>query len=139
MTTVYDVEAEPLIKKVAERIAEDPHFTPPEWAKWSKTGVHTERIPDNSNWWSIRVASILRKIYIHNPIGTERLRAMYGGVRDRQSKPNRARKGSGSIVRTALQQLEAAGLVVTIKGKGRLVTAKGQSFLDNTAHEIKKK
>ena len=136
MTTVYDVEAEPLIKKVAERIAEDSHFVPPEWAKWVKTGVHRERPPDNRNWWNIRVAAILRKIYLHSPIGIGRLRAMFGGSRDRRSKPNSARKGSGSIVRKALQQLEAAGLVTTVKGKGRIITAKGQSFLDNTAHEI---
>ena len=139
MTTVFDVEADSLIKKVAERIADDSHFTPPEWAKWVKTGVHKERIPENPNWWSIRVAAILRKIYIHSPIGTERLRSMFGGSRDRRVKPYKARKGSGSIVRKALQQLESAGLVTAIKGKGRQITAKGQSFLDNTAHEIAQK
>jgi small subunit ribosomal protein S19e len=138
MTTVYDVEAEPLIKKLAERMAEDAQFSPPEWAKWVKTGVHRERLPDNPNWWSIRVAAILRKIYLHSPIGTERLRTMFGGARDRRSKPNKARKGSGSIVRKALQQLEAAGLVTTIKGKGRVITPKGQAFLDNTAHTLEK-
>lgn len=136
MTTVYDVEAEPLIKKIAERITEDSQFTPPEWAKWVKTGVHKERLPDNPDWWSIRVAAILRKIYLQSPIGTERLRNMFGGARDRQTKPNKARKGSGSIVRKALQQLETAGLVTTIKGKGRVITPKGQAFLDNTAHEV---
>ena len=77
MTTVYDVEAEPLIKKIAERMAEDSQFSPPEGAKWVKTGVHRERLPDNPYWWSIRVAAILRKIYLHSPIGTERLRTMF--------------------------------------------------------------
>jgi len=139
MTTVFDVEADPLIKKIAERIAADSHFSPPEWAKWVKTGVHKERRPENPNWWSIRVAAILRKIYIHNSIGTERLRSMFGGGRDRKVKPYKARKGSGSIIRTALQQLESAGLVTTVKGKGRQLTPKGQSFLDNTAHEILQK
>ena len=47
-------------------------------------------------------------------------------------------KGSGAIIRKALQQLEAAGLVETVKGKGRVVTNKGRSLLDKLATEIKK-
>jgi small subunit ribosomal protein S19e len=63
------------------------------------------------------------------------LSAKYGGKRDRGSKPNRARMGSRSIVREALQQLETAGYVQAIKGKGRVVTAQGRKLLDNAAHE----
>ena len=58
--------------------------------------------------------------------------------RDRGSKPNRAKKGSGSIVRESLQQLEKAGLVQSVKGEGRIVSAKGRSLLDNAAHEVRK-
>jgi small subunit ribosomal protein S19e len=100
------------------------------------TGIHREKPPADPNWWHTRVAAILRKVYLEGPVGTERLRAAYGGTRDRGSKPNRAKKGSGSIVRTALQELEQAGLVAQIKGEGRRVTPKGQKLLDQTAFQV---
>lgn len=137
MTTAYDVPAGALIKKISERLKQDKTFTPPEWARFVKTGPHAEKSPMDPDWWYMRCASILRKIYIRKSIGVERLRAEYGGKRDRGSKPYRAVRGSGSIVRKALQQLEEAGYVTRIKGKGRVITPKGQSFVDNLAHEVK--
>lgn len=71
-------------------------------------------------------------------MGIERLRAEYGGKRDRGSKPNKAKQGSGAIVRKALQQLEAAGYVTKMKGRGRILTPKGVKLLDNTSYEVKK-
>ena len=65
------------------------------------------------------------------------LRAEFGGYSDRGNKPNRAVKGSGSIARTALQQLEAAGLVQTVLAKGRIVTPQGRSRMDNAAHDVR--
>lgn len=137
MTTAYDVPADALIKKIAEKLKQDKTFTPPEWARFVKTSLHSENPPMDPDWWYTRCASILRKVYIRKSIGIERLRAEYGGKKDKGSKPYRAVKGSGSIVRKALQQLEEAGYVTKIKGKGRVITPKGQSFVDNTAHEVK--
>ena len=137
MTTAYDVPADALIRKLAEKLKEDKKLTPPEWSTYVRTVIHTENPPLNRDWWHIRCASVLRKIYIKKRIGVERLRAEYGGKRDRGSKPYRAVKGSGSITRTVLQQLEDAGLVTKIRGRGRVLTPKGQSLLDNTAYEVK--
>lgn len=47
--------------------------------------------------------------------------------------------GGGAIVRNALQQLERAGLVRTVEGKGRVLTSQGRSLLDRLAFEVKKK
>jgi len=47
-------------------------------------------------------------------------------------------KGSGAIIRNALQQLEAAGLVKIIDKKGRAITPKGQKILDILSTEIKR-
>ena len=109
----------------------------PEENRYAKTSVARENIPDNADWWYVRCASILRKIYVHNGIGIEQLKAEYGGKRDKGSKPSKARSGSGTIVRRCVQQLEQAGYVKKIKGKGRMMTPKGQKFLDNTAYEVK--
>ena len=138
MTTVNDVPAKDLIDEVAKKLQKDKSIVQPEERVHLKTGVSKENPPVEKDWWYTRCASILRKLYIHNNIGIEHLRAEYGGKRDRGSKPYKARSGSGSIVRRALQQLEKAGYVTKIRGKGRVLTPKGKSFLDNTSHDVKK-
>jgi len=136
MTTAYDVPPEDLIKKVAESLKKDDKFTPPEWAPYVKTGVHRENPPLEQDWWHIRVAAVLRKIYINSPVGINQLSAMFGGSRDRGSKPDKAVKGSRAIIRTSLQQLESAGYVTQLEKKGRIITPAGQAFIDNISHTV---
>ncbi len=147
MTTVYDVPADLLIAKLAKYLKEKvKEVSPPPWAKFVKTGVHKERPPQDPDWWYVRCASILRKLYLKGPIGVERCRKFYGGRKDRGHAPEHTYKGSGAIIRKAFQQLEAAGLVEKvkkeIKGKevivGRGLTRKGRSLLDSLAHEVAK-
>ncbi len=137
MATVYDVPPDMLIQRVAEKLKEMEEIKPPEWAIYVKTGVHKERSPEQDDWWYIRAAAILRKVYINQPVGIERLRTAYGGRKNRGVKPEKFRKGSGSIIRKALQQLEAAGLVKKTS-EGRVVTPEGRALLDRIAGEIKK-
>ncbi|MEF8847669.1 MAG: 30S ribosomal protein S19e [Candidatus Thermoplasmatota archaeon] len=139
MTTVYDIPAEELIDKVAEKLKSDENIKKPEYETILKTGMHKENLPQDKDWWFKRVASILRKVYIKEGIGVRRLQAEYSGKRNCGSKPNKSRRGSGAIIREAVQQLEKAGYVKKIKGQGRVVTSKGRSFLDNTANEVFKK
>ena len=136
MTTAYDVPADKLIASLSQKLHSDYSIEPPEWAAWVKTGVHRERQPDDPDWWYTRIAAILRKVYVRGPIGTERLRSFYGGKRDRGVKPYQSRKGSGSIVRTCLQQLEEAGLITTVEGEGRVITPEGKSFVDGVANDV---
>jgi small subunit ribosomal protein S19e len=137
MTTVYDVPAPKLIDEAAKRLHEVKEIVAPEWAEFAKTGVHTEKPPVQEDWWHTRVAAVLRKVYTDGPVGTETLRAHFGGFRDRGNRPNKAAKGSGSIAREALQQLESAGLVQTVQAQGRVVTAKGRGLMDNAAHAVR--
>jgi len=136
MTTVYDVPAKELIDEIAKKFEKDTTIEIPESNVYSKTGLNRESPPSNKNWWYVRCASILRKIYTSNVIGAEHLREEYGGKQNRGSKPHRAKAGSGTIARRAVQQLEKAGYVSKIKGKGRRLTPKGRSFLDNTSKEV---
>ncbi len=136
MTTVFDIPADLLIAKVADELKNESVIKAPEWAEFVKTGVHKEMPPENPDWWYVRSAAMLRRIYVDGPIGVERMRSVYGGVQDRGSKPSHFRKGSGSIARKVMQQLEAAGYLEKVTG-GRNVSAKGRKFLDNTAHSLK--
>ena len=139
MPTPYDVPPSILIERLAKYLKDNiDEVKPPKWAPYVKTGVHAERAPQNPDWWYIRCASLLRKVYIRGPIGVEHLRSEYGGRKDRGTRPEHARKGSGAIIRKALQQLERAGLIQTIKGRGRVVTPQGRSLLDSLSADIKK-
>jgi len=135
MTTLYDVPANKLIELTATKLKNDERFTPPEWASWVKTGVHREHPPQNDDWWYVRCAALLRRIAMDGPVGTQRLRSVYGGKTDNSSRPERFVKGSGSIIRKAMQQLESAGFVKTTP-KGREISSQGRSFLDNSAYEL---
>ena len=136
MTTVYDVPADHIIRRVAEELKKRKEIVPPEWAAFAKTGVHKEMPPEDPDWWFTRAAAVLRRVYIDGPLGVERMRSFYGGKKNRGSRPNAFRKGSGSILRKALQQLEAAGLIIHDK-TGRKVSPAGMSFLDNLSQEVK--
>ncbi len=135
MTTVFDVPADLLISQVAEEFKENDKIEPPAWSNFVKTGVHKERKPENLDWWFVRCASILRRVYIDGPVGVMSLRTFYGGKKDRGVRPEKFRKGSGAIIRGALHQLEDAGYVEKVEG-GRVVTPAGRSFLDKKSGEI---
>jgi small subunit ribosomal protein S19e len=137
MVTVYDVPPQQLIEKVAEEL-KNRGLKQPDWAPFVKTGVHRERKPDQEDWWYIRAASVLRKVYLQGPIGVSRLRVIYGGRKSRGHKPERFCRGSGSIIRKILQELERLELVEKQKEgkKGRKISPKGRSFLDNMAKKV---
>lgn len=136
---MYDVDAQELVQKAAEELKKIPEIKPPVWAPFVKTGVHKERPPVNNDWWYLRTASVLRTIYRLGPVGVSKLRAKYGGKKNRGVKKEHFYKGSGSIMRKSLQQLEKAGFVkFAEKGvhKGRVITPKGKSFLDKIATQM---
>ncbi|MEW6329101.1 MAG: 30S ribosomal protein S19e [Candidatus Micrarchaeota archaeon] len=137
MTTVYDVPAGKLIKRASEKLKEIPELVPPSWAAYSKTGSHNIRAPESPDFWYVRCASLLRSVYVKSPTGVGRLRTKYGGRKKRGGRPEHHADGGGSAIRKALQQLEKAGLMEQKKKKGRFISAKGRSFLDSIAKEVK--
>jgi small subunit ribosomal protein S19e len=140
MATLYDVPAEDLIEALADRLAADDAFDEPEWADLVKTGEGRELPPEQADFWHRRTASVLRKVAVDGPVGVQRLRTAYG---DSKQGSNRYRvrsdqktRSSGKIVRTALQQLEAAGYVEQEGSAGRAVTGDGRALLDETATDL---
>ena len=136
MSTVFDVPADVLINHLAEEFKNNnDKIQAPEWNNLVKTGVHKERKPVNVDWWYVRCAALLRRVYMDGPVGVSSLRTFYGGKKDRGTTPEVFRKGSGAIVRGALHQLEDAGYVTKVD-EGRIVTPAGRSFLDKTSSAL---
>jgi small subunit ribosomal protein S19e len=138
MVSVKDVPSQELIERAAAELQKMNEMKPPDWATYAKTGVHRERPPTQENWWYLRSASVLRKLYLGQGLGVSKLRKAYGGRKNLGHQPEHKRKASGAVIRKVLQQLEAAGFVKTEKGKGRTITPKGQSFLNRVTKGLKK-
>lgn len=135
MTTARETKPEKLVEKLKEELKKVEEVKPPEWVKFSKSGSHRERPPEQKDFWYVRTAAVLRRIYLEGPVGVERLRSYYGGRKERGYIPAHFRKASGNIIRKILQQLEKAGLIEKA-ARGRKITAKGQSLLNHAAHEV---
>ena len=137
MVTVREVSAEKFITKLKEELKKISEINPPEWMKYAKSGAHKQRLPEQPDFWYIRTASVLKRIYLEGPVGIERLRSFYGGKKKRGYFPSHFTKASGNILRKILQQLEKVGFVEKTK-QGRKITAKGQQLLNRVAYEASK-
>jgi small subunit ribosomal protein S19e len=137
--SIYVIEPEILIKVIAEKLKEYSEIKPPEGSEFWKTAFFKELAPLEEDFWYIRCASLLRKLNKIGEIGVNRLRKKYGG-RNRKGKGlNHSAKGSGKIIRVALQQLEKANLVKKTERNGRKIAPEGKSLLERTAYSILRK
>uniref|UniRef100_A0A7J3SJF5 Small ribosomal subunit protein eS19 n=1 Tax=Fervidicoccus fontis TaxID=683846 RepID=A0A7J3SJF5_9CREN len=142
MTTALQVPADELINKLAVILKEQygEKVRPPEWARFVKTGIHKQYPPVQDDWWYIRAASVLRKLYkAGSPVGISTFSVIYGGKKRFGSSPPHFRRASRAIIRNILKQLESAGLVTRVPGSGRQLTPLAISMLDKVGKEIFKK
>ncbi len=133
-SAVYEMPAGEYNTKLANILKNMPEFKQPEWSYFVKSSVSKQRPPRDPDFWYKRAASILRQVYIHGVVGVNRLKTRYGGRKKRGVRPEHFAKASGKIIRTILQQAEAAGLLEKYKesGKraGRKLTLKGRELLE---------
>ena len=136
---INEVPANDLIAAVAEELKKEKELGAPEWIGFVKSGAHNERRPDEPNeFWYMRCASILRKLYLNGNVGVNDLRREYGGRKSRGSVKEKHVDAGGSIIRKAFQKLEKAGYVKKDKF-GRVIASKGVKLLDNVAKAYSKK
>lgn len=139
MPTPLDVPSGDLIDRLSKFLKENVgEVAPPVWAANAKTGSHRERPPSNPDWWYTRCASLLRKLYIHGPVGIARLRVEYGGRLRHGTHIEHSHVAGGSAIREPLQQLQKAGFISIEAKQGRKLTAEGISLLNRLAADIMK-
>ena len=135
MAKVYDVPSDVLIGKLAE-ILKNEDIPAPSWIPFVKTGAHADKPPQDREWWHTRCASIMRKIYLHGPIGINELRKDYGGGKPHGYGAAHHRDAGGAIIRNAIHGLEKLGYVEKVEKKGRVISKQGMQKLDRLATEI---
>ncbi len=132
---IYDVHATALIDAIAEDLKG--RVKQPGWMDFVKTGRHRERGPHRTDWFYVRMASILYRTYREGLVGTNRLKSYYGGRKNRGARPHKHFKAGGKVIRVCLQELEKLGLLKKEKA-GRSLSGKGASYLNQKAKEVKK-
>ena len=134
MPSVLEVEAQKFVNTLKEKLKSFKEIQPPSWAGIVKSGVSRNRPPQQQDFWFVRSASVLRRLYLEGTVGVERLSTYYGGRKRYGRAPAHFRKASRNTIRKIVQQLEKASLVEKNK-KGRKLSSKGRSFLDKVAKE----
>merc|ERR1711977_811475 len=108
--TVKDVPADEFIKSAAEFLKRQPKFDVPKYHDIVKTGTIKEFAPYDEDWFYVRSASILRKVYLAT--------------------------ASGAIIRKAMLELEKLEMMEHCSDGGRIITSKGRAEMDRIAGNI---
>ena len=135
---IYELDAQEYNLKLAEALKQVPEFEVPEWVAFVKSSPSKERPIEDEDFWHKRSASILRQVYKRKFLGVSRLRTKYGSKKNRGYAPEKFMKAGGKIIRTILQQADAAGFTEIVKPNkgvksekpGRRITQKGKSFME---------
>ncbi len=135
MVSVRDVPSNKLITALAVQMKGLQGMVQPDWSRWVKTGSHAERPPTNADWWFTRAASLMRKLYLHGPVGLTDLERAYGGTKALHYFPKHHRDAGGSSIRKILKQLEQAELVAKTP-KGRVLSPKGRAMIDRASKDM---
>ena len=139
LTNLKQIPSSDFIIELEKHIKSNvPEVNPPDWSLFNKTGRGRISLPNNKYWWYTRAASLLRKIYLNEPIGTQKLRSHYGTRMDNGHRPEKHVDGGGSNIRKITQQLSQAGLIEKTK-KGCMLTSSGRSLLDGLSSQMSRK
>jgi small subunit ribosomal protein S19e len=139
LPTPRDVPSDTFLDRLSKYLKENVgEVMPPVWSVTAKTSSHKEFPPQDRDWWYLRCASLLRKLYIHGALGISRLRIEYGGRKRKGRRIEHVRPSGGSSIREPLQQLEKAGLVIRAEKEGRKLTREGVSLLNKLAAQVSK-
>lgn len=139
MVSYVDADPLKLNKALAQHLKNIESLQAPDWSQFVKTGNNKVRPPIDSEWWYARSASLLVTMAKKGPIGVNKLRVLYGGRKRRGYAPPIFALASGNIIRTILQQLEKAGLLLPYDKngrKGRIASPAGLALISKAALEV---
>ena len=134
--TVRDVAPAKFISAYTEVLKNNDKFVVPKWADIVKTGVQRELAPYDPDWYFVRAASIVRKIYMRPGTGVGALQKRYGGAYRRGARPEIHRDSSSGVIRTILITLDELKITEKTAKGGRRISRVGQQALDLVAGQV---
>ena len=134
--TVRDVAADKFIAAYADVLKNNDKFVVPKWVDLVKTGAHKELCPYDPDWYYIRAAAIVRKIYLREGTGVGALKKRFGGNYRRGSAPDKHQDGAGGLIRAICLNLDKLNITEATGKGGRKVSRTGQQALDLVAGQV---
>jgi small subunit ribosomal protein S19e len=134
--TVRDVAADKFIAAYSEVLKNNDKFIVPKWVDLVKTSVAKELAPYDPDWYYIRAAAIVRKVYLRQGTGVGALKKRFGGNFRRGAKPERHQDAAGGLIRTILLSLDELNITEAHGKGGRKITRTGQQALDLVAGQV---
>ena len=120
-------------------------ITPPHYNNLVKCSYSNELAPLDPNWFYVKAAAVVRKIYItkSKTLGVGSLKSMFNKKHRRGVNCSVTSRHSGKILRDIIGQLKKIGYVenyVSSEGAslGLLVTRLGKAQLDKISASLKK-
>ena len=132
---VQDVDANEWIEAFAQHLKAQGKLEIPEFVDYAKTGISRVLPPSNPDWFYVKSAAILRRIYIRPFTGIGGLKKVFGSTWG-QSRPLHFKKASGSVIRKSLQGLEGLNLIAKSDDEGRIITKAGRRDCDRIALKV---
>merc|ERR1712228_7693 len=137
---VRDVAAADFVIAYAAHLKRIGKIEVPKWADLVKTASFKELAPYDPDWYYIRAAAVARRVYLRAGTGVGGLKKAFGGRKHRGTIKEKFCKGSGSIARHILKQLENLKIIEKVpSSKGRRITPQGQRDLDSIAGQLELK
>ena len=134
--TVRDISAEKFIAAYAEVLKNNDKFVVPKWADLVKTGTFKELAPYDPDWYFVRAASVVRKIYLRQGTGIGALSKRYGGSYRRGARPERHQDAARGLIRTICINLDELKITEKTAKGGRKISRVGQQALDLVAGQV---
>ena len=134
--TVKDVAPFDFVVAYAAQLKRSGKVEVPKWVDIAKTAHWKELAPYDPDWYYIRAAAIVRKVYLRQGTGVGALKKRFGGAYRRGAAPERHQDGAGGLIRTILLSLDELNITEAHGKGGRKVTRTGQQALDLVAGQV---
>lgn len=134
--TVRDISADKFIAAYAEVLKNNDKFIVPKWTEIVKTGVHKELAPYDPDWYFIRAAAVVRKVYLRQGTGVGALAKRFGGNYRRGAAPEKHQDAARGLIRSILINLDELKITEKTSKGGRKISRVGQQALDLVAGQV---
>ncbi len=133
--TVKDVPAHAFIVAYAKHLKSSQKVMPIENHYFLKTGFSREVGPQDEDWYYVRCAALARKLYLRPGLGVRNLQHIFGKKKRFGVAKDHHSKGSGKVIRHALNQLMEANVLMRFNDK-RNNTFEGDNHHDKLYPKI---
>ncbi|XP_067934965.1 small ribosomal subunit protein eS19-like [Watersipora subatra] len=136
MPGVKDVDQQKFVVALAAFFKKSGKMKPMNNSDIIKLAHFKQMAPNDPDWFYVRAASIARHLYMRAPCGVGGFTKIYGGSKNRGTRPSLYCRGSGNVARKILQQLEGLKMVEQHEDGGRRLSSTGRRDLDRIAAQM---